>query len=273
MADRRLAVSNIAWDASEDETVADVLRAQGVSAIEIAPTKWRASPLEASVAEIAAFRYAWGSRGMHIVAMQALLYGRPELQLFGDTRDAMQDYLRRMITFGAELGAHALVFGSPKNRVRGEMPMDDAMRSAADFFRPLGDVAAEHGMQFCLEANPAAYGCDFLTTTEDAVTLCTAIASPGIAVNGDLGGMTMNGELVRSAITGAAGVLGHFHASEPDLVPLGAAADHVAAGTELSAVGYQGWVSIEMRAGAIGSNAERVRDAVRLAKAAYAPVV
>lgn len=272
MAELRLAVSNIAWDPSEDDLVGDVLRAEGVSAIEIAPTKWRTSPLDASAAEIAALRYAWAERGLRIVAMQSLLFGHPELQLFGDTAAAMQDYLRRMIAFGAEVGAHALVFGSPKNRRRGSLPIDDAMHRAADFFRPLGDFAAQHGVQLCIEANPAAYGCDFITTTAEAAALCRAIDSPGIAVNGDLGGMTISQEPLSSTIADAADVFGHFHASEPDLALLGAGADHAAAAAALATAGYRRWVSIEMRA-ASGSNTENVRAAVRAAKAAYAPLV
>lgn len=273
MAESRLAVSNIAWDASEDDAIASALRAEQVHAIEIAPTKWRASPLDASAAEVAGYRRAWEDRGMRIVSMQALLFGHPEFQLFGDTSGAMQDYLRRMTAFGAEVGAHALVFGSPKNRVRGALPIDEAMRMATDFFRPLGEFAAQHNVRFCLEANPAAYGCDFVTTTAEAVSLCEAIASSGIAVNGDLGGMTMNGESVRASIERAADVLGHFHASEPELAPLGVAADHVAAAAALVSVEYDRWVSIEMRAAPSGSNVERVRATVRLAKGAYAGLI
>jgi sugar phosphate isomerase/epimerase len=264
MADFRLAVSNIAWDAADDDAIAAILRSEGVSAIEIAPTKWRERPTETSAAERAAYRQMWADRGLKIVSMQALLFGRPELQLFGDTRAALADYLRGIIDLGADLGARAFVFGSPKNRVRGTLPPADAMPIAADFFRALGEHAAGRDAVVCIEANPPAYGCDFITTTAEAVELCRVVNHPGIAINADLGGMTMGGEPVCETIISAAKMIGHFHASEPQLAELGAQSDHAEAGRALASVGYEKWISIEMRGGDVGK-------AVRLAKRAYVP--
>src|SRR5690348_7446484 len=97
----RLAVSNIAWMPEEDDAVAEVLCREGVGGVEIAPTKWRERPLHASAGDVAAFRRTWEDRGLPIVSMQSLLYGRPDLQLFGDEnkRTATVEYLRRMIDF------------------------------------------------------------------------------------------------------------------------------------------------------------------------------
>ena len=139
-----LAVSNIAWAPHEDEAIAAVLRREGVAGVELAPTKWREQPLEARVEEIAEYRRTWEDRGLRIVSLQSLLFGRPELQLFGSAaiRAALADYLRRVIDFGAELGAHALVFGSPKNRLRGSLSIGEANDIAIPFFRQLGEHAA-----------------------------------------------------------------------------------------------------------------------------------
>jgi sugar phosphate isomerase/epimerase len=270
----RLAVSNIAWAPVEDDAVAELLRAEGVSGVEIAPTKWRDKPLEATAAEVAAYRRAWADRGLRIVSLQALLFGRPDLELFGETRSQLAEYLQRTIELGAGLGAHALVFGSPKNRLRDSLTMTDAMASAAEFFRDIGDFAAEHGVVVAIEANPPEYGCDFVTRTSEAVALCRAIASPGIGVNGDLGGMTMCGDEPRATLEAARGYVAHFHASEPNLAELGGSADHAAAAAGLRAIGYDGWVSIEMRAAAAATmaratNVLAVERAVRLAKSIY----
>ncbi|HMA24546.1 MAG TPA: TIM barrel protein, partial [Gemmatimonadaceae bacterium] len=162
----KLAVSNIAWDPTQDVEIAELLRREGVGGVEIAPTKWRERPLEASSSDIASYRRAWEDRGLPIVSMQSLLFGRPNLQLFGDARSRaeMLDYLRDVITLGAALGARSLVFGSPKNRLRHSLPVADASDIAESFFRAIGDHARNHGVIFCIEANPPAYGCDFVTT-------------------------------------------------------------------------------------------------------------
>ncbi|MGH7620587.1 MAG: sugar phosphate isomerase/epimerase family protein [Gemmatimonadaceae bacterium] len=276
----RLAVSNIAWHPGEDDAIAGVLRREEIGGVEIAPTKWRDKPLDATANEIAAYRRAWSDRGLRIVSLQALLFGRPDLELFGSTRHELAVYLHRVVELGAGLGAHALVFGSPKNRLRGSLPMSEAMASATEFFLDVGDFAAEHGVSIAIEANPPEYGCDFVTRTREAVELCRAIASAGVGVNGDAGGITLSGDEPRATVAAARGCLSHFHASEPNLAELGAKSDHAAAAAGLLEIGYRGWVSVEMReAGSAEKTAARpanvaaVERAVRIAKQAYGSVV
>ena len=77
---------------------------------------------------------------------------------------ALLDHLREVVDFAAAVGATALVFGSPKNRVRGA-PIGrrgDARRARR--LSPRRAQARDRGVVFCIEANPAAYGCDFITT-------------------------------------------------------------------------------------------------------------
>ena len=267
----RLAISNIAWLPDEDDVVAELLHREGITGIEIAPTKWRERPLEASNGDVLAYRETWETRGLPIVSLQSLLFGRPDLQLFGDdsSRAVLLDYLRRIIDLAAALGARALVFGSPKNRVRGSLSLHDAGLIASDFFRALGDHAASREVVFCIEANPPTYGCDFITTTAEAVELCKLVAHPAIRVNADLGGMTISGENVGREVRAADEFIGHFHASEPQLGELGVGADHTVAARALDEIGYRHWVSIEMRAPGDGENVAAIARVVRHAKEAY----
>ena len=267
----KLAISNIAWSQTEDAAIGEVLRHEGVHAVELAPTAWRERPLEAPTADVLALRRAWEDRGIAVVALQSLLFGRPDLQLLGSdaSRTSLLDHLRRTVDFAAVLGARALVFGSPKNRRRGDLPLRDALGIAHEFLRAIGEYAYERDTVLCLEANPPAYGCDFVTTTAEAVQLCRAVDHPGVRVNGDLGGMTLAREDIAPAIALAAPVLGHFHASEPHLAETGSGAAHGAAGAALRAAGYTGWISIEMRAADRGDHLAAAARAVRRAKADY----
>jgi D-psicose/D-tagatose/L-ribulose 3-epimerase len=266
-----LAISNIAWQPDEDEVVADLLHREGITGVELAPTKWRERPLDASADDIVAYRRTWEDRGLRVVSLQSLLFGRPDLQLFGGdaARVALADYLRRVIDFGALLGARALVFGSPKNRLRGSITFKDATDIAAPFFHTLGAHASARGISFCIEANPPEYGCDFVTTTAEAAELCAVVDHPGIRINADLGGMTLAGEDPLAAIQSAKAFIAHVHASEPHLAELGAAANHGLAASALDAIEYDGWVSIEMRAGTTGDNVDAIERAVRRAKQEY----
>jgi sugar phosphate isomerase/epimerase len=266
-----LAVSNIAWDAAEDDVVAAVLRRMGAVGIEIAPTKWRPDPLDASAADVADYRAYWAERGLVIAAMQSLVFGRPELRLFGDahSRNALHEHLRRMIELASRLGAGAVVFGSPKNRLRGELSVDDAMQRAAEFFRGLGRAVEGCGVAVCLEPVPARYGCDFLNTPTEALALCRLADHPAIAVNADLGAMTLAGEDPITVLRDARGYIGHFHASETDFVALSEVGANVRAAAGLRAIGYDGWVSIEITARRGEDHVAAVERALVVARRAY----
>ena len=246
----RLAASNIAWEPGEDDAVAVILRQYGFTGVEIAPGKRWESPIDATRKDIAAYRAEWEKRGLQIVAMQALLFGRPDLQLFGSAtvRRALREYLTALIEMAEGLGAGALVFGSPKNRKRGKMPVDEATTIAVEFFRELGAIAASKGAVICIEPNPPAYDCDFITTTAEAVELCDRIGSRGIKVNGDAGAIAMNGDDPEATILSALPWIGHFHASEPALAETTDGPIQVGTARTLQHCGYDGWVSIEMRA-------------------------
>ena len=152
----RLAASSIAWPEGQDAAAADLLLAHGATAVELAPGKIWPSPLESTARQRRDHRRFWESRGLPAVAMQALLFGRPELTIFddADTRTRTADYLAGVIDLAADLGVGALVFGSPRNRARGRTPEAEAWSVAVDFFGRLGDRAAARGVWFCIGGEP-----------------------------------------------------------------------------------------------------------------------
>jgi sugar phosphate isomerase/epimerase len=244
----RLAISNIAWPAGADAEVLPLLQEHQVGGVELALTKVWPQPLAAPAEEVAAYRTWWEARGIRIVALQALLFGRPELHLFGSpsSRQAMQDYLVGIIQQAARLGAHALVLGSPGNRKRGDLGNNEALAIAVDFFRPLGEAAERCGMALCIEPNPTAYGCDWVTSIAEGIELVDAVGSSGLRLHLDTAGMHLAGD-GPEAVKSAGSRVHHFHVSAPFLegVPGGGVphGDYVAA---LLDCGYTGWVSIEM---------------------------
>jgi sugar phosphate isomerase/epimerase len=248
----RIAVSNIAWPVEQDDVVAATLAELGVAGVEIAPTKVWPNPIDVTDAAIDSYRRSWESKGFAVVAAQALLFGRPELTIFEGlaTRGRTLDYLRGIVRVCGRLGAKALVFGSPKNRRVGGLDRGTAWQVAVDFFGQLGAAAAAEGTAVVLEANPAEYGADFVTRAAEALDLVRAVNHPGLRLHLDTGCMTLAGDDPGAIIPQAADVLAHFHASEPHLAPVGLGSiDHARFAAQLAAVGYAGWVSIEMRPG------------------------
>jgi D-psicose/D-tagatose/L-ribulose 3-epimerase len=246
----KIAVSNLAWDSDEEQHVAQLMQSLGIEGLEIAPTKVWESPLSTLSPERKQVRDRWNDRGIAIVSLQAVLFGRDDLRLFesAGSRAAMLDYLRGMIELAYDLGATRIVFGSPRNRARGVMSRTDANAIAVPFLRRIGDFAVESGVVFCVEPNPAQYGCDWITTVEEGHGLMLEVDHKGIALNADSGGITLAREDPSVVIPGSAANIAHFHISEPELAPIGTGGvAHPAFAGELRAAGYEGWVSVEMR--------------------------
>lgn len=219
----RLAVSNIAWDTSEDEAVAKLLQRFGVDAIDVAPGKYFAEPEEVTRVAIIEVKRWWAERGIEITGMQALLFGTTGLNLFGsaEVQDAMLARLAAVCRIGAGLGAPRLVFGSPRNRDRSGLSDNAMMETAVSFFRRLGDIAEFHRVAICLEPNPPCYGANFMTTSAETAQVVEQVAHPAIRMQLDTGSLTINDEQPDAVLRYSADLIGHIHASEPNLVPLG----------------------------------------------------
>lgn len=219
----RLAISNIAWDTAEDESILQLLKRFDVDAIDIAPGKYFPDPANASAQEISRVRSWWEERGIAITGMQALLFGTSGLNLFGsqESRTAMLKHLSAVCRIGGELGATRLVFGSPKNRDRSGMDDQQALGVAVPFFRNLGDVAQSCGVIICLEPNPTCYGANFMTDSTQTAEVVRQVAHPAIKMQLDTGALQINGEDPMAVLQACATLIGHVHASEPDLVTLG----------------------------------------------------
>lgn len=218
-----LSISNIAWDPSEDELIVSTLSELGIRSIDIAPGKYFPRPSEVSAAEIKKVRDWWRSYGITIVGMQSLLFGTEGLNIFSspETRRAMVRYLQQICRIAAGLGASRLVFGSPKNRDRGDLSDSEAFDIATAFFYDLGIVAAAEGVVMCLEANPPCYGCNFMMFTGEATAVVRAVNHPNIRLQLDTGALITNRESAIPLLEEAARLIGHVHISEPHLVPIG----------------------------------------------------
>ncbi len=260
----KLAISNIAWAMDDMERVAAVMAKKGITGVEIAPTtKWE-NPTQVPDAELAAFRDSWQSHGIQIVALQALLFGHPELTLFEGAaeREATLEYLAKIAHLGAVLGAGPMVFGSPKNRRVEGLSAEEAHGIAVDFFHRAGEVAKREGTLLCLEPNPKDYQCNFVTEAAQGYELVEAVDSEGFCLHLDAAGMTLAGD-EPACITRYAARLRHFHVSEPYLGRVGLPNEHATVphrefASALRAANYGGWCSVEMRNPGVDDIAEEI---------------
>jgi len=247
----RLSVSNIGWgSAPDDPAVLELLRDRGVEGIDVAPTRLWPGWEGASLASAEAWRAKLEDAGFVVPAAQSLLYQRPELTLFGDEagRRALVEHIVWVASLLEALGGVSLVFGSPKLRDPGGMDPAAAFARARETFREIGDRVAELGTCLCIEPNPPVYGCTFVNTSAEGRALVEAVDSPGFGLHLDASGCRLAGEDPAQAVRDSVGWIQHMHASEPQLGSFEApVVDHAGVGAALAEVGYDRWLSIEMR--------------------------
>lgn len=247
----KLAVSNIAWTAEEQDAILAALPGLGVTGVEIAPTMvwpgWEGAEPDAA----RALRDRLAGQGLAVPALQAILFARPDLHVFGDaaSRDGLVAHVARVAGLAGAMGAGVLVFGSPRNRLRGERSAEAAMEGAVPVFRAMGAVCHDAGTALAIEANPQQYGGDFLTRWSEAAELVARVDHPGVVLHLDTACTVLAGDDPVAAAAACAGRIGHFHVSAPQLGPVDgdSAIPHQAIAAALRAGGYGGWVSIEMR--------------------------
>lgn len=263
----KLAISNIGWaSAPLDPAVLALLQEHGVTGIDVAPTRLWPGWEGATIASAEAWRQRIEDAGFVVPAAQSLLYQRPELTLFDDDagRSALVAHVAFVSSLVAVLGGRVLVFGSPK--IRAPEDPDAAWPIAVETFRRIGDACAAHGTVLCIEPNPPVYGCTFVNTAAEGRALVDAVDSPGFGLHLDAAGLTLAGDDAAAAVRASAGSITHMHASEPQLGHFGdPQVDHAAVGAALRDVGYDRWLSIEMRPQPL----DRIAEALAVVRTCY----
>lgn len=263
-------MSNLAWGAEHHGEALALLARLRVEGIEVAPTKispWK----DLTPQRLRDYRSEIEAAGLKISSLQAIFYGVEGAELFGDSNafQIMTDHMARVADVGATLGADVVVYGAPKTRLRGEMPLDQARALAAERFAELGDIVEPFGMTIAIEPVPSAYGGDFMTSAYDVIELVREVRHPFVRLHLDTGCVLLAGDAIEDAIREGIAWLSHFHIAEPQLgnfsVPR---AKHEQAATALRQCGYAKWMAIEMQAQPIAT-IEALSTAIEYVKNTY----
>jgi D-psicose/D-tagatose/L-ribulose 3-epimerase len=244
----KFAVSNLAWRSELDAEILPEVFASGVSGLEIAPVRTFGS-LEPGLDQIAAFLRVADSISFKPVAMQSFLFGKPELQLFGDA-DSHEGFFQetlKALRLATAVGIPVVVLGAPKNRKKNGRSVTDCDRITIGFFQRVAEAVRGQGVSLCMEPNAPEYGCDYVTTASQAARLIREADVPEIALHLDAACMAMVGDEPEREIGQNIDILKHFHASEPFLGDFSKPGGfHRSCARALAGAGYQSYISLEM---------------------------
>ena len=97
-----LSISNIAWDASFEPQVIDLLLKSGIHHLDYAPGKFFSDIANTSDAQILRVKKEWRDKGFTLAGIQSLLFGTTGLNLFDiSTQDKMLEHLKRVCHIGS----------------------------------------------------------------------------------------------------------------------------------------------------------------------------
>lgn len=269
----KLAVSNIAWDNAELGEHLVLLRELGCQGVELAPSCIWPEPVAATAQERAGLKSRIAGAGLEVVGFHALLYTRPELQMFQgrDGRHETVAYLVRLAELCSELGGRILVFGSPRNRARHGHNREECMAWAADAFAGVAAACQPLGVTLCIEPLGTDEA-DFITSSSEGGELVDRVGHPNFMLHLDAKALLTNHEDLAEVLAQWKDRVRHFHVGDPGLVPPGTTgADHRPFGRALRDANYEHYVSIEMRRG-FGPSRDVIRSSVAYAKQVYLDV-
>lgn len=252
----KLAISNLAWNPEEDDDVRSLLVARGVQGIELAPMKYWPDPRAVRQEYILEAKARWEAAGISIVALQGIFFGL-QLQLFSPAaqQQAFVSHFREMSRLARLLGAGVIVFGAPRNRLRGSLSPQMALTAARSVLRRVAENAVDNGVTIAIEPNPERYGGDFITNSAEARELVSVVDHAGFGLHMDAGATAINNES-DDDILASAELARHFHVSEVDLAPVGSGSvNHDRLAGLLRRAHYSEWCSIEMLAHTAASSA------------------
>lgn len=247
----KLSISNIAWDAQDDDKLYEKMKYYGYTGLEIAPTRiFVDKPYEKIEAAHEWHATLQSKYNFVVSSMQSIWFGKNEL-IFADNlqRQILLDYTKQAICFASAIQCKNLVFGNPRNRVIPDNTNSQLWESGVAFFRQLGLYAKEHNTVIGMEANLTIYHTNYINTTSQAIDLIEEVGVDGFLLNLDIGAMIENKECVE-ILERHAKLINHVHVSEPFLQSICMHDERRAFHSELAAFlrenHYQGYVSIEM---------------------------
>ena len=245
----KLAISNIAWENDRNDEYLSLVKNLGCTGIEIAPSCIWPEPILTTQNERRAFREKVKKIGLELVGFHALLFTRPDLQLFESLKSRQEtgEYLKKLFQLCSDLGGKNLVFGSPRNRKLHGLDYEQALSIAVDFFRGLMPAAQECDIHLCFEAL-SPLETDFIISSEEVMYLIEHVSHPRFGLHLDAKAMIESKENFQAVFSKYGKLLRHFHVGDPGLSPPGTTGfDHRLIGDALKTSGYEGFVSIEMR--------------------------
>lgn len=161
-----------------------------------------------------------------------------------DRRAAAREFISKMIRFGGEFGAPAII-GSMQGRWTAEVDRDAALGLLAESLRALGETAFECGVKLIYEPLNR-YETNLCNTMQQGVQLLESHGLANVALLADLFHMNIEETSLADGLRAGGRHIGHVHFVDSNRRPAGCGhMDYGPIATALKEIGYAGYASAE----------------------------
>jgi len=265
----KLGISTVAWRIDDEDSVKRVLNEEELKGIEITPDRIYNENFDFDKEKVKKYPEYWENQ--ELISMQGILFKKDDLKLFDtyENRKDLSNYLKKVIDVASEMKIPVVMFGSPKNRKKGELTKEEADVIALVFFKEIAEYAYLKNVYVCIEPNPKEYDSDYLLNTQEVLDFVKKVNHPGIGINLDTGALKMSNEDA-SMILKAGSLIKHFHISEPMLATVKNIDEetHKEYRNALRKICYNRWISIEMKK-VEENNLENIKESIEKVRKAY----
>ncbi len=229
------------------KTICEYSHSVGYDGIEIAPFTFNENVKNISSQQRVEIKKIAAENGLEISGLHWLLVSPPGLHINAideKLRAKTIDYLRALADFASDVGAPAMIFGSPKARFI-EDDFESAWQRTLDSYNQVLPALSERGVLLCQEALPAPE-CDFIQTTQQAQQMVDEVNHPNFRLMLDTKSMCAEPQTPAELIRAFGKNCAHFHANDSNRrAPGYGEVDFLPIFQALKSVDYNGWISLE----------------------------
>lgn len=210
-----LSVSNLAWPTDEKTEVYNILKANGIEGVELAPYKYFNSWGEDAMRNAIDTVCELDKFGLRVSSFQAITYKARDINFMNSEKEASNflEHIGKVAKMLSIVHGDFAIFGSPSLR---ENSIDDDS-ILVKLFREIGNVFSGYNLKFAIETVPAYYGAEWLNSIDTTDEFIKKVNHPSIVRHYDTGCQYLSGDFNSINRNAFIEQCEHLHISEVDL--------------------------------------------------------
>ena len=117
--------------------------------------------------------------------------------LNSNDEDKVLNHLKKINLFCKKLKIKNIIFGSPTNRVRTNLSLNDANRNFIKILKKISVDLRKKKLNFCIEPNSKFYKCNYINNTNQALNLLKKNKIKNVYINFDTGNALLEKDYVK----------------------------------------------------------------------------